>query len=127
MNKVTGLLLGSSYEKIPEVRWATYRAVYGQEGTTYVVFTPLKSAAEIDQSFGQDKQFRANMGEEGMKKFDELLAATIETSQHNLFSFSPKMSYVSDEWVKADPDFWSPKASAAAAPKKSEGKLASNR
>ena len=127
MNKVTGLLLGSSYEKIPEVRWATYRAVYGQEGTTYVVFTPLKSAAEIDQSFGQDKQFRANMGEEGMKKFDELLAATIETSQHNLFSFSPKMSYVSDEWVKADPDFWSPKSSAAAAPKKSEGKLASNR
>jgi len=120
-------MVKAAYEKIPEARWATYRALYGQEGTTYVVFTPLKSAAEIDQSFGQDKQFRANMGEDGMKKFDELLAATIETSQHNLFSFSPKMSYVSDEWIKADPDFWSPKASAAAAPKKSGEKLAARR
>ena len=56
------------------------------------------------------------MGEEGMKKFSELLATSIETSQHNLFSFSPKMSYVSDEWIKADPDFWKPKGSTATAP-----------
>ena len=51
----------------------------------------------------------ANMGEDGMKKFSELLAGAIETSQHNLFVFSPSMSYVSDEWIKADPDFWKPK------------------
>ena len=56
---------------------------------TYVVFTPMKSAAEIDQSFAQDKQFMANMGEDGMKKFSELLGAAIETSQHNLFAFTP--------------------------------------
>ena len=51
----------------------------------------------------------ANMGEDGMKKFSELLAAAIETSQHNLFAFSPSMSYPRDEWIKADPDFWKPK------------------
>ena len=67
--------------------------MYGQEGNTYVVFTAMKSAAEIDQGFTQDKQFMANMGEDGMKKFSELLAAAIETSQHNLFAFSPSMSY----------------------------------
>jgi hypothetical protein len=32
--------------------------------------------------------------------------------------FNPKMSYVSDDWVKADPDFWKPKAAPAVAPKK---------
>ena len=84
----------------------------------------MKSASEIDQSFDQSKKFMAAMGEDGMKKFSELEAATIESSQHNLFVFSPKMSYVSDEWIKADPDFWKPKASAPAAPKKMEEKPA---
>jgi hypothetical protein len=117
-------MVKAAYEKIPETRWATYRAAYGQEGTSYIVFTPLKSTAEIDQEFGRSKQFMANMGEDGMKKFSELLAGAIEFSQHQLFSFTPKMSYVSDEWIKADPDFWKPKPSAAAAPKKAEEKPA---
>jgi hypothetical protein len=115
----------AAYEKIPDAHWATYRAVYGQEGTTYVVFTPLKSAAEIDKQFAQDKQFMSAMGEEGMKKFSELLAGTIEFSQHNLFAFSPKMSYPPDEWIKADPDFWKPKPSASAAAKSEEKPAAS--
>ena len=115
-------MVKDAYETIPDVRWATYHTVYGQEGNTYVVFTPLKSAAEIDQDSARSKKFMANMGEDGMKKFGELLAAAIEFSQHNLFSFSPKMSYVSDEWIKADPDFWKPKASAAPTAKKSEEK-----
>lgn len=115
----------AAYDKIPNSHWATYQALYGQEGGTYVVFTPMKSAAEVDQSFAQDKQFEANMGEDGMKKFSELLASTIEFSQHNWFVFSPKMSYVADEWIKADPGFWKPKPSAAA-PKKAEEKPAAN-
>jgi hypothetical protein len=120
-------MVTAAYEKIPDVHWATYQAVYGQEGDTYVVFTPMKSAAEIDKAFTQDKQFMSAMGEEGMKKFGELLAAAIESSQHNLFVFSPKMSYVSDEWIKADPDFWKPKPmAAAAASKKSEEKPAAS-
>jgi hypothetical protein len=112
-------MVKAAYEKIPDVRWAVYYAKYGQEGTTYVVFTPMKSASEIDKGFAQDKQFMANMGEDGMKKFGDLLAGAIEFSQQNLFVFSPAMSYVSDEWIKADPDFWKPKPHAAA-PKKAE-------
>ena len=117
-------MVKAAYDKMPDVHWATYRALYGQEGNTYIVFTAMKSAAEIDQSFTQDKQFMANMGEDGMKKFSELLAAAIETSQHNLFAFSPSMSYPRDEWIKADPEFWKPKAHAAAASKKAEEKPA---
>jgi len=112
-------MVKAAYEKIPDVHFATFYAQYGQEGTTYVVFTPMKSAAEIDKGFDQDKQFMANMGEEGGKKFSELLAGAIEFSQHNLFAFSPSMSYVADEWIKADPEFWKPKAHAAA-PKKAD-------
>ncbi len=54
-----------------------------------------------------------------MKKFRDLSATTIESSQSNLFQFAPKMSYPLDEWVKADPEFWKQSAPAAA-PKKAK-------
>jgi hypothetical protein len=42
-----------------------------------------------------------------MKKAGELAASCIEASQNNLFMFNPKISYVPDQWIKADP-FWKP-------------------
>jgi hypothetical protein len=113
-------MVKAAYDKIPDVHFATFHAAYGQEGNTYVVFTPMKTAAEIDKGFAQDKQFQANMGEEGLKKFSELLAGAIEFSQHNLFAFTPSMSYVSDEWIKADPNFWKPKSQPVTSKKKDE-------
>lgn len=119
-------LVKAAYEKLPDVHWAMYEAAYGQEGATYVVFTPMKSAAEIDRAFELDKQFMAAMGEEGMKKLSELESAAVEHTQRNLFQFSPQISYPPDAWVKADPDFWKPKAAAkAAAPAKAGEKPAS--
>jgi hypothetical protein len=62
-----------------------------------------------------------------MKKLGELEAAAIESMQSNLFMFNPRMSYVSPDWVKADPDFWTVKGATgmAAAPKKTEKKAPS--
>jgi hypothetical protein len=113
-------LVKSAYDKIPDAHWATYELAYGpQENSTYIVFSALKSASEIDHEFAEDKDFVAAMGEDGMKKLAELEASAMEPGQTNLFAFSPSMSYVSEDWIKADPDFWKPKkAAAAAAPKK---------
>ena len=108
----------AAYEKIPDSHWVTYESVYGQMGSTFIVFNPMKSLAEVDQAIAQGKQFEAAMGEEGMKRFRDLSAASIESSQANLFQFSPKMSYPLDAWVKADPTFWKPAPAPAAAPKK---------
>jgi len=107
-------LVKTGYEKVEGVHWATYEADYGQEGTTLVIFVPLKSASEIDKGFTDDKQFATNLGEDGLKKLGELEAASVEFSQRNLFQFTPSMSYPRDEWIKADPDFWKPKTSAPA-------------
>ena len=117
-------LVLAGYAKVPDAHWATYEVNYGQQDGTYVVFSPLKSASEIDSEFAQGKQFEAAMGEDGMKKLSELEAAAIDLSQTNLFQFSPKMSYVSEEWIKADPEFWKPKAPTPAAPKKPADKPA---
>jgi len=96
---------------VPEAHWGVFAQFYGGEGGTYLVLTARKSLTEIDRSFLDTKEFRAAMGEDGMKKLDELVAVSIESSLHNLFAFNPRMSYVADEWIKND-DFWKPKAAA---------------
>lgn len=100
-------------EKIPECHWAMYQVVYGLEDNTYIVFNPMKSASEIDHNFGMMKTFSENLGEKGMEKLSELTAAAIESSETNLFVFNPRMSYPSEAWIKADPDFWKLKAGMA--------------
>lgn len=118
-------LVKSAYEKVPDTHWAMYDAMYGQQGATYAVFIPMKSAKEIDEGFAKDKQFVDAMGEDGMKKLAELEQAAVEYTQSNLFQFSPSMSYPPDAWVKADPDFWKPKAAMGMmAPMKKEEKPA---
>src|SRR5713101_7905767 len=113
-------MVKNAYEKaVPDAHWGVFAQFYGGEGGTYLVLTARKSLAEVDRSFLDSKQFQEAMGEDGMKKLDELAAVTIESSLHNLFAFNPRMSYVADEWIKSAPDFWKPKAAAmpAAAPK----------
>lgn len=98
------------YEKAaPNGRWVTYESQYGMDnGGVYVVFTPMRSAAEVDHEMSDGKAFMTAMGDEGMKKISDLAAACIESTQSNLFMFNPKLSYSSDEWIKADPSFWKP-------------------
>jgi hypothetical protein len=110
----------SGFEKMHDVHWAMYEAVYGQQDGTFVIFNPMKSLAEVDRNFPNGKQFEEAMGEDGMKKLSELTAATIDSSQTNLFEFNPRISYVSEDWIKANPDFWKPKPAAAAKSKKEE-------
>ncbi len=107
----------AAYEKSsPDAHWACFHTAYGGAGGTYIFLTALKSASEIDTSMEQGKQFGAAMGEDGMKKLLALESSSVDSYEHQLFAFNPKMSYVSDEWIKADPDFWKPKAAPAAKP-----------
>ena len=101
-----------------DVRWATYSSQYGQEnGGLYIVLTPMKSLTEVDGEMADGKKFEAQLGDDGMKKLAELTAACVQSTETNLFSFSPKLSYVSDDWVKTDPSFWRPKPTAVPAKK----------
>ncbi len=108
----------AGYEKaVPGAHWGMFEEIYGGNGGTFLMLIAHKSLAEIDQSFAEDKQFEAAMGEDNMKKLDELYGACVESDQQQLFAFNPHMSYVQDEWIKADPGFWKPKAAAASATK----------
>ena len=107
-------MVKAAYEKaVPDAHWGMFEQIYGGNGGTYLALTARKTLAEVDRGFQEDKQFAAAVGEEGMKKLDELFGASVESSQQQLFLFNPHMSYVADEWIKADPEFWKPKAAAA--------------
>jgi hypothetical protein len=109
-------MVKAAYEKsIPEAHWAMFHLVYGGAVGTYAVMTPLKSLAETDAMMGNDRKFAEAMGEDGLKKLTELEAASVESRERNVFAFNPRMSYAPPDWVKADPDFWQPKAMKAAA------------
>ena len=108
------------YKKaLPDAHWACYEGMYGAPEGTYLFIVARKSAGEIDSDFAHNKDFMAAMGEDGMKKLEELSAASIESSEANLFALNPNMSYVPAEWIKTN-DFWKSKAatSVATAPKK---------
>lgn len=109
----------AGYQKgIPDAHWGMFREAYGGTNGTYLLLSGDKSLSEIDGKFAGGKRFEDAMGEEGMKKVDELVASSVESSQHQLFAFNPQMSYVSEDWIKADPEFWKPKAAKATEEKK---------
>lgn len=103
----------AGYEKgLPDAHWGMFEEVYGADQGSYLLLSSHKSLAEIDKGMLGSKQFMAAMGEEGMKKLEELYAECCEVAQKQLFAFNPHQSYVKEEWIKADPDFWKPRAAA---------------
>ena len=96
--------------------WAMLNLVFGGDGGTYLILSADNSMADIDHGFAEGKAFHDAMGEEGWKKFQQLYADTVDDSHSELFAINPKQSYVDDSWVKADPDFWKPRAPAAKVP-----------
>lgn len=103
-------LVNAGYKKsVPEAHWGAYEEAYGSPGGGFLFITSMKSASDIDAEFASGKQFEQAVGEDGMKKIEELEAACVESRQTNLFVIDPKMSYPPEALVKADPDFWKPK------------------
>jgi hypothetical protein len=100
------MVKAANEKAIPDAHWGMFEQRYGGEGGTYLVLHARASLAELDKGDMESKQFADAMGEEGMKKFAELYGSAVDLSQHQLFAFSPKMSYIYDDWAKSDPDFW---------------------
>jgi hypothetical protein len=62
--------------------------------------------AEMDSAAERHgKAYQDALGEDGQMKVDEFQGQGVESTEAQLFAFSPKMSYPSPKWVEADPDF----------------------
>ena len=116
-------MVKAAYEKaVPEAHWSMWELKWGGEGGTFLVLISRKSLAEADRGDQEDKLFAGALGAHGLKVLDELVAASIASSSHQIFAFNPHMSYVDESWIKADPEFWNPEPEAAPAPKSKKAK-----
>jgi hypothetical protein len=94
--------------------WGMYEIAFGAPDGTFIAITGDPSMSAIDMGYSEDKKFRdAIGGDEGMRKLDQLFGEAVESSHSELYTVNPKQSYVSDDWIKADPGFWKPKAADA--------------
>jgi len=98
---------------LPDAHWGMYQQVFGGEGPTYLVLEARKTLAEFDRRAQEQAQFEAALGEEGMRRLGLLDREAIASSSHQLFAVNPRMSYIPEEWINADPDFWKPKPAMA--------------
>jgi hypothetical protein len=102
-----------------------YQGTHGVPDGTYLVIVPHATVADLDVGMREDAAFSTALGEAGGKTLDKLSSDGIISLQTDLFAVSPKMSYVSPEWLAADADFWRGAAVAQAgapAPAKKEAK-----
>ncbi len=103
----------------PSYSIAIYEMAYGHStGPIFLVILPMKSMAFLDKLHDEHDAYMKALGDEDVKGDREIARDDYLASQSNLFVFSPRMSYMPDSWVKADPTFWNPKPKAMAMPKK---------
>ncbi len=99
-------LTGAAIAKVnPTARYTVYESQYGWEnGGIYIILRPLHSLDEVDTRIANAPKMREATGDGG-KKVADLFAACAQSSQRNLYSFDPQMSYLPEDWAKSDP-FW---------------------
>jgi hypothetical protein len=111
-------LVHAAHEKANmDEHWAMYQVTSGLPGATYLLFLPMQSLQEVDvaqETHG--KAYGDALGEAGRQQLRDFARAGMASSETKLFGFSPKMSYMSDEFVARDPQFWAAKPVAGAKP-----------
>jgi hypothetical protein len=95
----------------------TYQVISGGAAGTYLIFSPMDSLARMDTAPARTAAARQAMGEKNRQRFDGLASETVQSSESLLFSFEPRMSYVSKEFAAAAPEFWEPKPEPPAKPR----------
>jgi hypothetical protein len=115
-------IVKGAYEKAKiDLPWAVYQISGGMPGPTFMVMAPMKSLSEIDAAFARAGVLREAEGPENEKALAKMASDGYATVESNIFAFSPAMSYPSKEFVARDPEFWTPKPEAPAAPAKKAG------
>src|SRR5712664_4917952 len=86
------------------------QVIEGGKGATFYVSSLRSSMAGFDHN----PTLRDILGEEGIKKFQQINADAVEITESTLYRFNPDLSNPPDEIAKVATDFWHPKAMMAA-------------
>jgi len=89
------------------------QVIEGTKGATFYVSSLRSSMAGFDHN----PTMRDILGDEGLKKFQQMNADAVEIAESTLYRFNPELSNPPDEIAKVATDFWHPKAMMAATAK----------
>ena len=104
-----------------EAHVAVYQVISGAPNGTFLIFTPRKSLAEMDASNEAMTQAMNAVQD----KVNSLVEKSIISATTAIYAFNPRMSKPTEAIAKADPKFWKPKMTmAAAAPSQPAAKAA---
>lgn len=103
-------LFAKAYSSMPDAHWVMYEKDFGEgSGETFIIVTPLKSLAGVDQEMVDGNNLPKAAGADQLQVMRELEAKTIKFHEDDLFAVVPQMSYVPASWVNASPNFWGKK------------------
>jgi hypothetical protein len=89
------------------------QVIEGSKGATFYVSTLRSSMGGFDHN----PTLREILGDEGLRKFQQINADAVETAESTVYRFNPELSNPPDEVAKVALDFWRPKALIVAAAK----------
>jgi hypothetical protein len=101
--------------KVDNLHLVVYQVISGAQGGTYMIFRPMRSLAEFDDSI--NLRVRAAMGDDMRKDADKTFGEAIMSGESDIYAFAPNMSYVDKGIAAGDPAFWTPKPAMMMKPK----------
>ncbi len=103
----------------PDFHYLVYQQTFGgAKDDSYLVVIAVKSLGELDKHHALVTKYQRGLGAEAQKNMVEFEREGYNSTESNLFVFTPSMSRLPESWTKDDADFWSPKATATAVVKK---------
>jgi hypothetical protein len=95
-------------------RRVVYSVNSGMPGGTYLILSGMDSLKAMDPAPGAMSMPDA-FGADNLARYTKLFSDIVISTENTLFSVNPKMSNPPPEYIKDDPDFWTPKPKPAAA------------
>jgi hypothetical protein len=104
--RATAMYVEAAKKLKGERHWAAYEVVGGANDNTIMMLSSMEALSELDSQLADDPEFVKALGEK-MDDFQKLASAAVESITTTIYEINPKMSNPPDEFVAADPQFWS--------------------
>jgi len=118
-------LLNNAYKSaMAESSVLVYQITAGVPDGTYLLLFPMASLKEMDDAPAREQALMNAMGSDGFRKLMKSVGDVFVSTESNIFSVSPDISYVPKEIEDEDPGFW--RQAPSAAPSKPKRKAATS-
>ena len=104
--KLAALYIDAMKRMKGDHHWAMYEVVGGAPEGTFLVLSSMEKLAEMDEMMAGASEFPKAMGDK-LDDFEKMSAAALDSIVTTIYQFDPKMTNPPEEFVAADPKFWS--------------------